>query len=468
MWAGVLLLLVPVGCERMRGTVAACTLGFPCEDYADFADLDAMKLNGLEGRVADSLYRVCLECDSPEIKRALLEKQLQGIRPDDKARGVVFAMLKQGERSKLYKHLLATGYACRLLLHKLLSGRFMKSLAKEPKASINARPTHQEFSRAVQQYRFESRKISQRLEKKVVVERKKSLSQLAEYSDGLDLAIHAIKTTEGRKIKLLSNAFSQLMGSWSGDAARRNRLLPTVIEFLRILLHPKLHREGAQAKLRQAIVEYVFLNSERKSFELFQVFPNKRTLSKAIQKHIAAQPKNSVSQEFVRHYLAYVESNVVKPCNAAANFFQGLLPPVAAFHAPKTVWNSDPDRFNLISPRWLREMFEDLRDNPAHRARRDVYMRKYIKMLDYDVLVQVLLPLAKDECCKLAGFMLKYRKAESLKQYQKHYKQDENSELTSPQYTNVLGILGVVLFDRRLVRCLAGGRGSPKNKSRAG
>ncbi|KAI4291410.1 hypothetical protein PAPHI01_0684 [Pancytospora philotis] len=438
MWAGVVPLLVPVHCKR--GKAAPGALDFTCYDYADFANLDTARLSSLEAHVADSLYRCCSECDSPEIKRVLLDKQLRGVFPNDKARYLVFAMLKWGGRSELFERLVVNvGYAGRLLLYKLCSSPSIKTLTWKPKVPICIESPHQTFCSAAEECPDGLREINQYLEKVVITEGEKSLPEVAENGSGLDLAMHAIRAQNGPEVEILSDAFSQLANVWSGDPVKRGRLLPGVIDFIRIVLLPEVFRNTQQAKLRRSVVKYVILNSERECFELFRAFTNRQALSMIIQEYIGPEPKKDASLEFVHSYLDYIAAHDEnRPDRVAYNFFCDLLPAPADFHAPATVWNSDPVRFNLISTRWLREMFEDLRDGPAHEPRRAEFMRKYMRQLRYDVFVCMLRCYDKKECKKMSVFMLAHLSTKGREEYSQCYYRDTGTDRRHKKVLDVL------------------------------
>ncbi|KAI4292320.1 hypothetical protein PAPHI01_1594 [Pancytospora philotis] len=436
MWGRVFPLLFSASCKCERGTIVAGVLEFAWGDYVDFADLGTTKLSDLEVQVLDSLYGRCSGCTSPEVRRSLLERRLRAIPPDDKARGVVLTMFKQGSRSSFFERLFANyGYAGHRLLHKLCSDDFIKHLTEEPKAPVALNSLPREFCRAAKLCRDELESVNQCLTKKVREESKRGLPELAENSSGFDLAIYAIRTMDDTSGSKLCSLFAQLVDSWSGDAVKRGKLMPSVIEFLQIALIPKLYRTNHQADLRQSVVEYVLANTE--SFELFRIFPWQATLSKLIEEYIGPEPKRYVSPAFVTLYLVLLGKNVNKPDKAVYKFFFDLLPAPAAFHAPETVWNSDPERLNTISPRWLREMFDDLRTNPAHGHEQRALMHKYMGLLRYEVFVRILKRYDKKECVEMALFMLAHLSTKAGGEYLRCYYLDIGKDIP---HKMVLGV----------------------------
>ncbi|KAI4291040.1 hypothetical protein PAPHI01_0314 [Pancytospora philotis] len=425
MWARFCSLLICVNCGQKHRTAVARALGPAYGGYPDSEKLGATGLNEIENLVLGALYRRCSEHDCPEIRRALFDRRLSSISACAKVRYVVYTLLGKAHRPALFERLLARfGYAGRLVLQKLFRGPSIASLTGKSVALDGAEP-HRELRRATTHSHCALRRIYQCVQSRVVGESRKSLLQLAENGCGLDLASYVAKRMDTAEETTLSSAFITIMDVWSGGAGGRDRLLPVATEYLRIALQPKTFKKHLQADLRGAVVEYVFSKNQRAYFDLFRGFAHQRTTSSAVNAYIDTKLSGVVSLCFLRDYLDYMKKNYSYSDEGAYYFFRGLLEPPVAFHAPKTIWNSDPERFNLISPRWLREMLEDLRDNSAHRAGRRALMCKYMCWLRYEVFVCILRCYIIEECEEMAVFMLMHQSVEAREEYERCYRRED-------------------------------------------
>ncbi|KAI4290873.1 hypothetical protein PAPHI01_0147 [Pancytospora philotis] len=426
MLAGVLPLLVLVDCSGVRGAVVD-ELKLTNSDYASFADLGQTGLNALEDQVLDSLYKRRSGHDSPEIKCDLLNKILPCTGIADKVRYVVLSMLEKADQFEPCERLLSKlGYADCLLLRKLFNGPSIESITEIPAADEDT-GARQEFCRAAKQHHGAVERIFQSLQQRAVDEGRKNLLQLAERGKGLDLAIYTLKAMNSSENMTLSSAFTELVNAWPGDAERRKKLLPAVTVFLWNVLNMNAKSNAAQLKLQGLVVRHVYAScdTERECFELFCGFPKQRVLSRMLNQYIKMQLNGDPALGFVRKYLAHVKKNFWCPISGTESFFTALLPQPAVFHTDKhNKWKDDPERFNLISTRWLRDMFEDLRVNPAHEDEVVVFMRKYMRMLDYDAFIHILLPLKWEEFEKLAVFMLKHLNAKGTEEYWQRLERD--------------------------------------------
>ncbi|KAI4293016.1 hypothetical protein PAPHI01_2290 [Pancytospora philotis] len=412
MLAGVLPLLYYGGvCGKGSTSAPRITM----QECAYFAELGVAGLSVLEDKVLDSVYKRCSQYDSPEIGRGVLDSGLPNADTEDKARYVVLSVLEKAGQPVLFAWLLGKfGYAGCLLLRKLFSDLFIESLFKLPAASDDS-ALRQEFRRTEARCRYALDGIYQFLEWRVVTDGRKGLLQLAENRNGQDLAIYTLKAMFREKTMTLSSAFTELVNSWADDANRRRLLLPAVVEYIQFVLELNFCRHTKQTELRDSIVRHVHKSCDttRECFELLYGFSSLRLRSATVNKYICVELDGDISLSFVRKYLAYIQTMPNTFSNVSSgvyNFFQALLPPVANFHNDEnSKWRSDPERFRLISPRWLREMFEDLRDNAVHEGRRSELMRKYMAMVDDEVFSAIMFPLKREERPKLADFMLEHR-----------------------------------------------------------
>ncbi|KAI4292559.1 hypothetical protein PAPHI01_1833 [Pancytospora philotis] len=415
-------------------------------DYTDFAILGTAGLSALEKRVLDPIYKSCVGHDCPELRRLLNDGRLPRVSPNDKARGVLFMLLGRGdgsERSGLLLRLADSGYANRLLLRKLLSIAFITKLA-EQREGPEGSETHQVFCRAAEHCHNVVQGIDKHLQKKVLEAHTLGLAQIAENSSGLDLAIYAAKRSDGSKSRTLSSVFSRLINARTNDAGRRARLLPVAIEFARIALQPGHFEERWQASLQRLIVKHAVCGGARSVVELFREFPAQRDLSMMVREYIVTKLGGNASARFVRNYLEYMDENYSRADKTSYKFFRSLWPSPAGFHTGGNKWRSDPDRFNLISPKWLREMFEELRANAADDPGQGEHIRRYMGMLDYDVFVRLFKPLDKCSVEGLARTMLEHQRADAANAYRQSLDRDlQDTELDKQHVKTVRVLAGV-------------------------
>ncbi|KAI4291409.1 hypothetical protein PAPHI01_0683 [Pancytospora philotis] len=447
MLANVFRLLISVYYGRTCRAATASASEPTGGDYAKFAESRIIGYSALEGQVLDSLYKCCSAYDCPEIKRAMLDKRLQNTGAKEKARYVAFTVRCKDDQPGVFERLLAKfGYAGRLVLHKLFSGPSIRRLVKRPEA-VDDTELRQEFRR-VAEYRSDGFEENNRsLAKRVADEGRDSLLQLAEHGSGQDLAIYTVEAMDGSEKATLSSAFTELVDSWAGDAERRDRLLPVVIEFLQIALRLNLRCVDGQEKLQDSVIRHVYTtcDTERECFGLLRGFPSQRSLSSAVQRYVNEELNRNPSPSFVRKYLAHMRECSTNFKQGAKNFFRGFLPSVAKFHAADIPWKKDPERFNLISPRWLRDMFKGLRDSPPEGCDVAELMRGYMGALCYEAFICILLSFTWDECKRLADFMLEHQNAEAAEDYRQRLDRDrQRTRLNNPR-KGVLSAVGGIL-----------------------
>ncbi|KAI4291396.1 hypothetical protein PAPHI01_0670 [Pancytospora philotis] len=438
---------LPIFVDYVRGAAIASAPKLSRIVYANFANLGMAGYSVLENHVLNSLYKCCSEYDCPEVKRTVLDAILPGIGAEDRARYVVLTVWNKGGQLEPFGQLLARfGYAGRLLLHRLFSGLSIESLAKRPEANGDNEP-RREFCRTAMRCRYAIKGMFQCLQKIVANEGKKTLLQLAGNGTGQDLAIHTIKAMDRSCRVTLSSAFEELVGSWSDDVSRRGMLLPLVIEFIQIVLGLNFWRANEQTKLRESIVRHVYATCGTKyeCFELFRGFTEQQFLSPAIHKYINKELNRDPSPGFVRKYLAYMQEYLTKPSEKAYNFFLALLPRVNEYHTADTRWKSDPERFNLISPRWLQIMFKGLCDSPPKNCDAAELMRGYMRKLDYRVFIRILRACTSVDCKKLAAFMLAHQSAKVTEDYQRRLDLDRQHTDLNNMHRGVLDTLAYAI-----------------------
>ncbi|KAI4291197.1 hypothetical protein PAPHI01_0471 [Pancytospora philotis] len=445
MLAGVLSLLISMDCGGVRGTATAGAPKLTNIDYAKFGKLGTARYNFLENQVLDSLYRCCSRYDCPEIKRAMLDVRLLKTSFEDKVRYVLLTMLSKADQYGLTEQLYAKfSYAGRLLLRKLFSSSSIKSFTRNLESDGDSGPRY-EFRRVALRCRHAAKRIYNSLEEKVAGESKKTLPQLAEDCSGQDLAIYTFRAMNTLNMTL-SSAFTELVDSWASDNTKRDKLLPVIIEFVRILMKLNAQCVGAQVNLQETIVRHVYTSCGTKCecFELLNGFPSQKALSPTIQKYISGELNGDPSPNFVRKYLAYLQKYSTNYMQGAYNFFRPFLPPPADFHTSGSKWRSDPERFNLIALRWLREMFNGLCDSPPKNCDVVEIMRGYMDILDYEVFVRILLPLSWEKCKKLAAFMLERQNAEAAKKYQQGFDRTYQHMDLDSKHKKVLCVLASI------------------------
>ncbi|KAI4293082.1 hypothetical protein PAPHI01_2356 [Pancytospora philotis] len=441
--AGAVPLLMLIYYSLVHGKATASARTLTKSDYADFAELGTAEVSVLENQVLGSVFKCCSEHDCPEINWGLVDRRLPDVDAVDRARYVVFSVgSKDGRPERLERELAKFGYAGRLLLRKLFSGSFIERLTK----TVDDTEPQRVFRRAAELQPDGLRQIYQTLKKTVVDEHKKSLLELAEHGSGQDLAIHTVKATNSSKKVTLSSAFTTLVDSWSDDADKRDKMVPIVNDFLKIVLNLNARSDAAQTELKNSIVKHVYASCDtaRECFELLGGFPKHQVLATAINKYVRKELRKDPSPGFVRKYLAYIRKSVPESTEPIFNFFMALLPSPTCFHADGFNWSSDPQRFNLISPRWLRGMFEGLCYDPPTSCDVVERMRKYMSMLEYEVFILILSRLNWDEGKKLAVFMLEHQNAQAAREYRQCFNRDQQRAGLNQHHKGVLNLLEYV------------------------
>ncbi|KAI4291399.1 hypothetical protein PAPHI01_0673 [Pancytospora philotis] len=439
MLTGVIQLLILVNYGGVCGAAAARAPKLP-----KYGCVKLLKRIDLGKYVLDSLYKCCSEYDSPEIKRAVLDKVLPGIAVEDKVRYVVLTLLEQAAQSEQFKLLLAKlGYAGQELLCKLLSDSSIASLVEMPEATDD-NETRRRFRLVAGHCQGAPKAIIRCLEQMLIEEDKKGLLELAENGWGQDLAFHTLKAMDNLEEVTPSSAFTALVDSWSGDTEKRDRLLPVVNEFSQILLRLRARDVAGQLELRELIVRrvYVTCDTERECFELLRGFLNHQTLGIEVKNYITKELKRHPTLSFVRKYLVYTQKNVARWRLCAYTFFRGLWPSFAEFRAADIEWKSDPVWFNMISLGWLQGMLKDLCDSPPEDPDVVELLDGCMNIMDYDVFISILIPLPRETRDKLALFMLKHQKdAKVIEKYRRCLECDSRRKNQDRRLRGVFNLL---------------------------
>ncbi|KAI4291052.1 hypothetical protein PAPHI01_0326 [Pancytospora philotis] len=426
----------------------------PWPEYKYFGASNIPVLTAIEAQMLDPLYRCCSKLISPEYPPELLDRRAYSLSPNDKARNIIFSVLKSlvfhqhapAQSAMLGRLIGACGYAGHRLLLKLFSEEHVVSL-KVPQHVAADQDWYQEYNALAAAHQDLLEGISSLLHDKMNDESKVPLKQYAERHEKVSSALdYLLLTLERNRVEpaCMSSELSELADFWLDNYEYFKKQQPTIRCYFQTLLLLNFFPKNKQSSLAKHILISAADKSQPEYLDFFFAVKGSQAAKKIITRMLTRRELPRFDPHFTVYYFQKISklgdlTDTGPLHDASIYFFRDAL----TFIQQDSIFKERRELFNLISSIFLCDVFKYLKGLPDDSPIKSSCTSHFMSLLDIETFFNIVWPIEGTELTEMMAFMILHLDMSGKEEYMRYTYLHHNtrSEQRKNIYTHINDIL---------------------------